>query len=164
LQEVRVISNNFRAEYGRGPGVISMSTKSGTNAYHGQATYTIRNEALNANKNSNKANGSPRGPFQSCEWGGAHAGPILKNRLFFSTSYHYLMFNRGVTNLATVPTDLERVCNFSQTLIRETNGLPVPAMVFNPYSVVQQGPDLFERQLQSRPPPPDSTPLRSPSR
>jgi hypothetical protein len=146
LQEVRVISNNFSAEYGRGQGVIAMSTKSGTNTYHGQATYTIRNEALNANTNSNNANGNPRGPYKSHEWGGALAGPIIRNRLFFSSSYHYLMFNRGVTNLATVPTELERNGNFSQTLIRETTGLPVAAAVFNPYSVVQLGPDLFERQ------------------
>ena len=96
LQEVRVISNNFSAEYGRGQGVISMSTKSGTNQFHGQGTYTIRNEALNANTNSNKANGTPRGPFKSNEWGGALTGPIIKNRLFFSSSFHYLRFNRGV--------------------------------------------------------------------
>jgi hypothetical protein len=145
LQEVRVISNNFSAEYGRGQGVIAMSTKSGTNSFHGQATYTLRNEALNANTNSNKANGSPRGPFKSNEWGGAVAGPIIKNRLFFSSSYHYLRFNRGVTMISTVPTDLERTGNFSQTLIRETTGLPVGPVVFNPYSVVQQGPDLFQR-------------------
>ena len=122
-----------------------MSTKSGTNQFHGQGTYTIRNEALNANTNSNKANGTPRGPFKSNEWGGALTGPIIKNRLFFSSSFHYLRLNRGVTNLATVPTDLERVGNFSQTLVRETTGLPVPAHVFNPYSVVQQSPNLFQR-------------------
>lgn len=145
LQEVRVISNNFSAEYGRGQGVISMSTKSGANKFHGQGTYTLRNEALNANTNSNKANGNPRGPFKSHEWGGALTGPIIKDRLFFSSSYHYLRFNTGTTNLATVPTDLEREGNFSQTLVRETTGLPVAAQVFNPYSVVQQGPDLFQR-------------------
>ena len=145
LQEVRVISNNFSAEYGRGQGVISMSTKSGTNAYHGQGTYTIRNEALNANTNSNKANGNPRGPFKSHEIGGAIAGPIIRNKLFFSSSYHFLRFNRGSTSLSTVPTALEKAGNFSQTLTRETTGLPVAAAVFNPYNVVQEGPDLYRR-------------------
>src|SRR5215813_4858535 len=145
LQEVRVISNNFSAEYGRGQGVISMSTKSGTNAYHGQGTYTIRNEALNANTNSNKANGNPRNPFKSHEIGGALAGPIIHNKLFFASSYHVLRFNRGSTTLSTVPTALEGVGNFSQTLTRETTGQPVPAAVFNPYNVVQEGPDLFRR-------------------
>ena len=145
LQEVRVISNTFSAEYGRGQGIIQMSTKSGTNAFHGQGTYTIRNEALNANTNSNKANGLPRGVFKSHELGGALTGPIIRNRLFFSSSLHYLRFNSGSTPLSTVPTALEKVGNFSKTLIRETTGLPVPALVFNPYNVVQQGPDLFQR-------------------
>ena len=49
LQEVRVISNNFSAEYGRGQAVISMSTKSGTNKYSGQLSYLGRNESLDAN-------------------------------------------------------------------------------------------------------------------
>ena len=49
LQEVRVISNNFSAEYGRGQAVISMSTKSGTNAFHGQGVYMMRHEGLDAN-------------------------------------------------------------------------------------------------------------------
>jgi hypothetical protein len=145
LQEVRVITNDFSAEYGRGQGVVSMSTKSGTNKYHGQGSYLLRNEALNANTNSNKANGIKRGPFKVNELGGALSGPILKNRLFFSSSYHYLRFNKGTTGLSTVPTALEKVGNFSQTLIRETTGLPVPAVVFNPYNVTQQATDLFQR-------------------
>jgi len=145
LQEVRVISNTFSAEYGRGQGIIQMSTKSGANAFHGQGTYTIRNEALNANTNSNKANGNPRGVFKSHEVGGALAGPIIRNRLFFSSSFHYVRFNSGSTVLSTVPTALEKIGDFSKTLTRETTGLPVPAQVFNPYSVVRQGPDLFQR-------------------
>ena len=145
LQEVRVISNTFSAEYGRGQGIIQMSTKSGSNAFHGQGTYTIRNEALNANTNSNKANGLPRGVFKSHEIGGALTGPIIRNRLFFSSSLHYLRFNSGSTPLNTVPTALEKVGDFSKTLIRETTGLPVPAVVFDPYNVVQLGPDFFQR-------------------
>src|SRR3954469_20221958 len=64
LQEVRVISNNFSAEYGRGQAVIAMSTKSGTNQLHGQADYTLRNEALNANNMYNNANGIRRPAFK----------------------------------------------------------------------------------------------------
>ena len=117
LQEVRVINNNFTAEYGHGQSVISLSTKSGTNQYHGEATYLLRNEALNANTNSNNANGLKRSPFKVNQFGGAVSGPIVKNKLFFFSSYHYLMFNQGQNNLATVPTDLERAGNFSKTFI-----------------------------------------------
>ena len=95
LQEVRVISNNFTAEYGHGQAVIAFSTKSGTNQYHGQADYLLRNEALNANTNSNNANGLARSPFKVNQFGGAISGPIVKNKLFFFSSYHFLMFNQG---------------------------------------------------------------------
>jgi hypothetical protein len=145
LQEVRVISNNFSAKYGHGQGVISMSTKSGTNQYHGQGAWDLRNEALNANTNSNNANGIRRSPFKVNEFGGSVTGPIIKDKLFFSSSYHFLMFNRGVTSLLTVPTDIERKGDFSNTFIRDTNGSPVPAQIYDPFSVTQLGPDLYQR-------------------
>jgi hypothetical protein len=144
LQEVRIISNNFSAEYGHGQGVIAFSTKSGTNQYHGQADYLLRNEALNGNTNSNNANGLPRTAFKVNQFGGAMTGPIIKNRLFFSSSYHFLMFNQGQNYLSTVPTALERVGNFSQTFI-QSGGAPVPAQVFNPFSVTQLATDLYQR-------------------
>jgi trimeric autotransporter adhesin len=53
LQEVRVISNNFTADYGHGQAVLEMTTKSGTNAFHGQVNYLMRNDGLNANSFSN---------------------------------------------------------------------------------------------------------------
>lgn len=145
LQEVRVISNNFSAEYGRGQGVISMSTKSGTNQFHGQGSYMLRNEALNANTYSNNANRNDRPPFKVNEFGGAIAGPIIRNKLFFSSSYHHLRFNSGNVTITTVPTALERVGNFSQTLIRDTSGQPVAAQIFNPFQVTQIGADLYQR-------------------
>jgi len=145
LSEVRVISNNFSAEYGHGQAVISMNTKSGTNQYHGQVNYRLRNEALNANNNMNNANNISRPAFKVNEFGGAIGGPIIKNKLFFFSSYHYLMHNRGVANLATVPTALERIGNFSQTFIRDATGQPVPAQIFDPFNVTQIGRDLYQR-------------------
>ena len=65
IQEVQVHSNNFTAEYGRGQGVVSLSTKSGTNQFHGQVSYLNRNEALNANTSSNKAAGDSPACLQS---------------------------------------------------------------------------------------------------
>ena len=144
LQEVRVINNNFTAEYGHGQSVISLSTKSGTNQFHGEATYLLRNEALNANTNSNNANLLSRSAFKVNQFGGAFSGPIIKNKLFFFTSYHYLMFNQGQNNLATVPTDLERAGNFSKTFIN-VGGTATPAQVYNPFSVTQQATDLYQR-------------------
>jgi Carboxypeptidase regulatory-like domain len=145
LQEVRVISNNFSAEYGRGQAVISMATKSGTNAFHGNGVYLMRNEHLDANTFSNNAQGIAKRQFRVNDIGGAIGGPIRKNSVFFFSSYHGLRNNQESTTLATVPTALERVGNFSQTFIRDENGNPVPARVFDPFNVVQEGPDLYRR-------------------
>src|SRR5579863_8550258 len=49
LQEVRAVTNNYTAEFGRGMGAIQMATKSGTNQFHGSAYYRNRNEDFNAN-------------------------------------------------------------------------------------------------------------------
>ena len=145
LQEVRVISNNFSAEYGRGQAVISMATKSGTNAFHGSGAYLMRHERLDANSFSNNAQGIAKREFRVNDVGGSIGGPIRRNKLFFFSSYHGLRNNQESTTLTTVPTALERVGNFSQTFIRDESGNPVPARIFNPFTVVQEGPDLYRR-------------------
>ena len=109
LQEVRVISNNFSAEYGRGQAVIAMSTKSGTNAFRGQGVYMMRHEGLDANTFCNNAQAIPKREFRVNDVGGSIGGPILRNRLFFFSSYHGLRNNQSATTLLTVPTALERV-------------------------------------------------------
>ncbi|MFB3777752.1 MAG: TonB-dependent receptor domain-containing protein [Bryobacteraceae bacterium] len=147
LEEVRVIANNFTAEYGHGQAVISMSTRSGTNQYHGEANYTLRNEALMANSMSNKSNAVARAPFKVNEFGGSAGGPIIKDKLFFFSSYHFLRFNRGSQSLLTVPTAAEALGDFSKTFIRDEAGLPVPAQIYDPFNVTQLGPDLYERAL-----------------
>lgn len=145
IQEVRVISNNFTADYGRGMAVMAINTKSGGNQFHGQASYMIRNEALNANTPGNKAQGIRRPAFKVNDFGGGVSGPIIRDRLFFSSSYHFLRFNQGQTYLQTVPTALERVGNFSQTYQQDSNGQPVPAKLFDPFNVTQLGPNLYQR-------------------
>ncbi|MGH9163628.1 MAG: TonB-dependent receptor [Vicinamibacteraceae bacterium] len=146
LQEVRVISNNFSAEYGRGQAVIAMSTKSGTNQFHGQGVYMVRDEALDATTFEDNALDQEQPPFRVDDAGGSIGGPIIRNKLFFFSSYHGLRHDNGQNVLATVPTAGERVGDFSQTLIRDESGNPVPARVFDPWNVVQEGPDLYRRQ------------------
>ncbi|MGH9310690.1 MAG: carboxypeptidase-like regulatory domain-containing protein, partial [Vicinamibacterales bacterium] len=145
LQEVRVISNNFSAEYGRGQAVIAMSTKSGTNAFRGQGVYMMRHEGLDANSFSNNAQDIPKREFRVNDAGGSIGGPILRNKLFFFSSYHLLRNDQNITSLLTVPTALERVGNFSQTFIRDENGNPVPARIFDPFNVTQINADLYRR-------------------
>ena len=64
LQEVRVVTSNFTAEQSRGMGAVQMSTKSGTNRWHGSGHDIVRNEAFNANTFKNNANTIARAAFR----------------------------------------------------------------------------------------------------
>ena len=147
LQQTQVISNNFTADYGHGQSVMEMTTRSGTNEYHGQVNFLFRNQVLDANSWGNKTQTPlvPRAAFQRSNAGGAFGGPILKNRVFFFSSYHYETENQGQSNLETVPTDLERVGNFSQTMQPNAQGQAVPAQLFNPYQVTEIAPNVYQR-------------------
>lgn len=90
LQEVRVISNDYTAEYGRGQGVISMLTKSGTNRFHGEVNYQLRNDELNANSNYNNAYGIARPAFKLNDIGGGDRRPDSQRQavLFHKRALH----------------------------------------------------------------------------
>ena len=90
LQEVKTVTNNYSAEYGRAQGVVIFTTKSGGNDYHGSGHYRVRNEAFNANSFSNNAQNIPRGAFKSNTFGGSVGGKIIKDKSFFFVSYEGL--------------------------------------------------------------------------
>jgi trimeric autotransporter adhesin len=145
IQETRVVNSNFTADYGHGQGVILFTTRSGTNQYHGEVNFLFRNEDLDANFWGNKVQGIPRPQFQRSNAGAALGGPIKRNKIFFFSSYHYMTQNQGQTYIESVPTALERVGNFTQTMQEGANGQPAPAQLFNPYQVTQIGTNLYQR-------------------
>ncbi len=144
VQEVRTTINNYSAEYGRGQGVISVTTKGGTNEFHGSAFDNFRNEALNANSFGNNQMSVARPAFKANTYGGTVGGPIKKNRMFFFVSYEGLQHTQSLDYFATVPTALERVGNFSQTLVN-VSGTPTPLQIFDPFNVTQLAPDQYRR-------------------
>jgi hypothetical protein len=86
-QEYSVITNNFSAEYGRASGgVVNVSTKAGTNAFHGSGWEYNRLSAYTANTYANDATGVPKGTYARNQFGYAVGGPILKDKLFFFQS------------------------------------------------------------------------------
>lgn len=145
IQQEQMISNNFTADYGHGQSVMEITTKSGTNNFHGEADWLVRNEALDANTWQNKFENIKRPPFKRNYFGGAIGGPIKRDKIFFFSSYLYMMQNIGITSLRTVPTDLERTGDFSGTFIKDANGQPEPAQIFNPYQVTQTAPNVYQR-------------------
>jgi hypothetical protein len=144
LMEVRTSVNNYAAEYGRGQGVISVTTKSGTNQFHGTASERFRNEALNANTFGNNQQSIARPAFKVNTYGGTLGGPIQKDRVFFFVSYEGLKHSQNIDYFATLPTALERKGDFSQTVVN-VGGAPVSLKLYDPFNVVQLGPDIYQR-------------------
>jgi hypothetical protein len=112
IQEFRVQTNSYNAEYGRfASGVINVLTKSGTNQFHGAVFEYLRNTVFNANDWGSTL---ARAPFHRNQFGGSVGGPIRHDKTFFFFSYSGLRQTTSTfLNGAVVPTDLERIGDFS---------------------------------------------------
>ena len=113
IEEFRVLTNTFDAEYGRNSGsVVNVVTKSGTNAFHGNVYEFFRNTKLNAEPYCLSAvEGVPcdKPQFNQNQFGGTFGGPIVKDRTFFFTSYEGRRIRQGIRSpLTFVPTTAER--------------------------------------------------------
>lgn len=123
VQEFRVLTSPYAPEYGRtSGGVISFGLRSGSNDFHGSLHHFLRNSVLDANGfNANRA-GRPRQQLQRNQFGGVFSGPVWipklyqgKNKTFFFFGYEGLRERQAGSFLGTVPTELERRGDFSQT-------------------------------------------------
>jgi hypothetical protein len=105
VQEFRVVTNNFDAQYGRASGgVVNVSTKSGTNTLHGSAWEYNRLAAYTANTYDNNANDVPKGQYTRNQFGYTVGGPVIKNKLFFYQSTEWLRVRSDASLLTYVPT------------------------------------------------------------
>lgn len=103
VQEFRVGTSNFSAEYGRASGgVVNVATKSGTNAFHGSGYEYNRVAKLATNTYDNNANGIPRAPFTRNQFGYSLGGPVVKNKLFFFSNTEWTRVRSTATQLAWV--------------------------------------------------------------
>jgi len=135
IQEFNEITNNAPAEFGNFMGaIISTTTKSGTNEFHGTAFEFFRNNVLNANDWANNFNGAPRSAVRWNNFGGTLGGPILKNKLFFFIDYQGQRDDTPTSIVTTtVYTAAERTGNFSQVLSEQ--GI----QLYNPFSTNASG-------------------------
>jgi hypothetical protein len=113
VEEFRVLTNAFDAESGRNSGsVINVVTKSGGNAFHGNAYDFLRNKVLNSKGYFDPS----KGKYNQNQFGATFGGPIQKSRTFFFGSYEGNRIRQGISGgNVTVPTDLERAGDFSQS-------------------------------------------------
>jgi len=129
LEEVKILTSNYQAEYGRsGGGFIALTTRSGTNEFHGSGRYFRRHDSLNANSFFNNARGGAgtfsrplyRFNFYGWDFGGPvpGLGSRENRKLFFFVNQEY--YDQLVPQLNSVnilvPTEAERQGNFSQSV------------------------------------------------
>ena len=125
IAEVKVLTSNYAAEYGRNAGgVITLITKGGSKDFHASAYDYYRHESLNANSFFNNRTGTAKVPYRYRITGYNVAGPITipklfntnRDKLFFFWSQEYVGQRKDYgTRFVTVPTELERNGDFSQT-------------------------------------------------
>lgn len=134
LQEFRVLASGYSAEYGASAsGVIVTTTKSGTNQFHGSAYEFFRNDKLDAagptaprDASGNKL----KAPLRYNLFGGTIGGPVIRNRTHFFFAYQRTQTTSGSTQILTVPTELQRKGDFSQTY--NAGGKLIP--IYDPFS------------------------------
>jgi len=120
MQEFKVITNNYSAEYGHSTGgIVTMSTRSGTNQYHGSIFESLQNDSLNA-RNFFSAN---KAPVRLNQYGGTFGGPIQKDKTHFFVTWEETRQLTSFDTTSTLPTVLNRQGNFSD--LRTAAGQPI---------------------------------------
>ncbi len=121
MQEFRVIANNYAAEYGHSTGgIVSMSTRSGGNDFHGTAFESYQNEALNARNFF----ATTKPPLDLNQFGGTLGGPVRRGTTYFFGSWERTRQLTSDTVVSTVPTLANRDGDFSD--LRSTSGAFIP--------------------------------------
>ncbi|HXG55647.1 MAG TPA: carboxypeptidase-like regulatory domain-containing protein [Vicinamibacterales bacterium] len=149
VQEVKILSNNYAAEYGGSAGgVIIATTKSGTNQLRGSLFEYFRNDALDATDFfAPVVDGrKQKAPLRYNVFGGTLGGPIRRDKTFFFVSYEGSRRKTGVTRFLNVPTEAQRRGDFSQTfdargsqiVIYDPATTPGPARTPFPGNVIPQ--------------------------
>src|SRR5712691_8370641 len=115
-QEFKVETNAFSAEYGRTTGgVVTIVTRAGSNKLTGTAYEFLRDSALDANGFFANRAGLPKVYFRRNQFGAVVGGPIRRDRTFFFAAHEGLRQNYPQTLISTVPTERQRLGDFSQT-------------------------------------------------
>lgn len=136
VQEFKVETNSFSAEYGRAAGgVFNVVTRGGTNDLHFSAYEFFRNDKLNANDWFANRSGTARAPFRFNQFGGTLSGPIRKNRTFFFANTEIVRFVQGITFTAVLPDPRMLTGDFSQA--RTAAGASIN--IYDPASTTQSG-------------------------
>lgn len=129
IQEFRVMTSNYSAEYGASAGAVTVvQTKSGSNELHGSAYEFLRNDKLDANTFFNNRLGATKPPFRRNEFGATVGGPIHRDKTFFFADYQGIRVRQPATITSTIPTLAQR------TMVATGDFGALGASVFDPLS------------------------------
>jgi outer membrane receptor protein involved in Fe transport len=135
--EVKVITNAFSAEYGNTTGgIINVTTKSGTNEYHGELYTFFRNTSLNANHFERNRLAQPRTRLVYNTFGGIVTGRIFRDKLFGTFKYNQNKSNDVKSFSGYVPTQKERDGDFTSTFYLKS-GVPTQIAIYDPFTTQQ---------------------------
>src|SRR5215475_14112356 len=124
IREFEILASAYDASFGRSAGAqVNIVLKSGTNGFHGTAYEFLRNQVLDA-RNYFAPTDQPDPRNQRNQFGFSIGGPIVKDRTFFFGDYEGARFREGITRLANVPTEQERVGDFSQLPVQQQPLIP----------------------------------------
>jgi hypothetical protein len=116
IQEFKIESNSPPAEFGRfNGGVVNLTTKAGSNAFHGTGFEFLRNDALNA-RNFFASTNPVKPTYQRNQFGGVMGGPVRQNSTFFFVDYQGQRQTIARPVISTVPTLLQRQGVFTEAI------------------------------------------------
>src|SRR5215475_2619826 len=111
---IKKVTSPYSAEYGRSPGAaVSVSTKSGSNAFHGTGYEYFQNQNLDSNDYFSIQANAAKPTNDQNQFGGNLGGPVATNKAFFFADHEGTRINRGAVRLTRVPTDQDRLGVFS---------------------------------------------------
>ncbi|MBI3696691.1 MAG: carboxypeptidase regulatory-like domain-containing protein [Acidobacteria bacterium] len=126
IAEFRVQTNSMGPEVGRlAGGAVNLTTRSGTNSFHGTAYEFLRNKVLNANTFFNNKAGVARPAFTQNQYGFNVGGPVQKDKTFFFFGYEGFKLRQGASYVYTVPTEAQRGGDFSDVRNAAGNVIPI---------------------------------------
>lgn len=120
IQEFRILTSNFDAEFGRSPGAaVNVITRGGTSQFHGSAYDYVRNDRLRSQPYFTQP-GSPIQPYKQNQFGGTFGGPVpLVKQTFFFGSYEELILHQTTFITGALgPTAAERSGDFSASVVK----------------------------------------------
>jgi len=131
IQETRVMTSNYSAQYGNAAGAVTIvQSKSGTNQLHGSLYEFLRNDKLDANTFFNNRQGARKPAFRRNEFGGVFGAPIRRDKTFIFVDYQGTRIVQPSTSVITIPSEAQK------QMVRTGDFSGLGPTIFDPYTLV----------------------------